>query len=86
MSFNRLQLSQDDWVSNLKNNPGLSLLLVNGFHDLVLLHNVSILKRIYSVPSQICYDCLAVIPRLKAETVNFLAASEQNPSADHGKI
>jgi hypothetical protein len=44
MGFNRFQLSSDDWISNLKNNHGLALLLVNGFHDLILLHNVSFLQ------------------------------------------
>jgi hypothetical protein len=44
ISFNGFQLSTDDWVSNLPNNPGLSLLLVNGFHNLVLLHSISSLQ------------------------------------------
>jgi hypothetical protein len=43
IGFNRFQLSQEDWISNLKQNPGLSMLLVNGFHDLILLHQVSFL-------------------------------------------
>jgi hypothetical protein len=42
--FNRFQLSQEDWISNLKQNLGLSLLLVNGFHELLLLHHVSFLQ------------------------------------------
>jgi hypothetical protein len=44
IGFNRFQLSRDDWISNLKQNPGLSMLLVNGFHDLLLLHQVSFLQ------------------------------------------
>jgi hypothetical protein len=40
MGFNPFQLSEDDWISNLKNNPGLAMLLVNGFGKLMLLHNV----------------------------------------------
>jgi hypothetical protein len=40
MGFNQFQLSEDDWISNLKNNPGLAMLLVNGFGKLMLLHNV----------------------------------------------
>jgi hypothetical protein len=43
IGFNRFQLNQEDWISNLKQNPGLSMLLVNGFHDLILLHQVSFL-------------------------------------------
>jgi hypothetical protein len=43
MSFNHFQLNREEWISNLKQNPGLSILLVNGFHDLLLLHNVSFL-------------------------------------------
>jgi hypothetical protein len=37
-------MSEDTWVSNLSKNPGLSLLVVNGFGKLVLLHNVSYLQ------------------------------------------
>ncbi len=40
MSFNRFQTSCDDCISNLKNNPGLSVLAVNGFNELFLFHNV----------------------------------------------
>ena len=43
IGFNHFQLHQEDWISNLKQNPGLSMLLVNGFHDLILLHQVSFL-------------------------------------------
>ena len=43
IGFNHFHLSQEDWISNLKQNPGLSMLLVNGFHDLILLHQVSFL-------------------------------------------
>ena len=44
MDFNPQRLSHKDWILNLKLklNPGLSLLLVNGFH-VVLLHQVSFL-------------------------------------------
>jgi hypothetical protein len=40
MAFNRFQTSQDDYVLNLKNNSGLALLAVNGFHELLLFHNI----------------------------------------------
>ncbi len=32
IGFNHFQLGQEEWISNLKQNPGLSMLLVNGFH------------------------------------------------------
>jgi hypothetical protein len=44
IGFNRFQLNQVDWISNLTQNPGLSILLVNGFHELILLHQVSFLQ------------------------------------------
>jgi hypothetical protein len=44
MGFNRFQLAQDDWISSFKMNPGLSMLLVNGFKDLVVLHQVSFIQ------------------------------------------
>jgi hypothetical protein len=44
MGFNRFQLNQADWISNLTQNSGLSVLLVNGFHELILLHQVSFLQ------------------------------------------
>jgi hypothetical protein len=40
MAFNRYQTTQEDYVSYLKSNPGLALLAVNGFHELLLFHNV----------------------------------------------
>jgi hypothetical protein len=40
MAFNRYQMIQEDYISNLKSNPGLTLLAVNGFHELLVLHNV----------------------------------------------
>ncbi len=40
MAFNRFQMAQADYVSNLKSNPGLALLAVNGFHELLLFHNI----------------------------------------------
>jgi hypothetical protein len=40
MNFNRFQTSCDDCISNLANNPGLSILAVNGFNQLFLFHNV----------------------------------------------
>jgi hypothetical protein len=39
MAFNRFQMSQDDYVSNLS-NPSLALLAVNGFHEILLFHTV----------------------------------------------
>jgi hypothetical protein len=44
MGFNRFQLSNDEWISNLKINLGVLMLLVNGFHDLVILHKVSFIQ------------------------------------------
>jgi hypothetical protein len=43
--FNLPTVSEDIWISNLSKNPGLSLLLVDGFGKLVLLHNVSYLQQ-----------------------------------------
>jgi hypothetical protein len=40
MAFNRFQMVQEDYVSNLKSNLGLALLAVNGFHELLVFHNV----------------------------------------------
>ncbi len=40
MGFNRFQTSCADCISNLANNPGLSILAVNGFNDLFLFHTV----------------------------------------------
>jgi hypothetical protein len=40
MAFNRFQTSQEDYISNLKENSGLALLAVNGFHELLLFHNI----------------------------------------------
>jgi hypothetical protein len=40
MAFNRFQTSQDDYISNLKENSGLALLAVNGFHELLLFHSI----------------------------------------------
>jgi hypothetical protein len=48
MEFNLSNLSEDVWISNLAKNPGLSILVVDGFGKLVLLHNVSYFKKIYS--------------------------------------
>ncbi len=33
MALNHLQISQEDYVSNLKGNSGLAILAVNGFHE-----------------------------------------------------
>jgi hypothetical protein len=40
MAFNRYQTSQEDYISNLKSNPGLALLAIKGFHELLVFHNV----------------------------------------------
>jgi len=45
MDFNQNQLSEDVWISNLAKNPGLAILVVNGFGKLMLLHNVSYLQQ-----------------------------------------
>jgi len=44
MEFNLSQVVEDGWISNLSKNPGLALLVVNGFGKLVLLHNVCYLQ------------------------------------------
>jgi hypothetical protein len=44
MGFNQFHLPQENWILNLKENPGLSMLLVNGFHDLILLHQINFLQ------------------------------------------
>jgi hypothetical protein len=44
IGFNCFQLGQEEWISNLKQNPDLSMLLVNGFCDLILLHHVNFLQ------------------------------------------
>jgi hypothetical protein len=44
MDFNQSHLSEEAWISNLAKNPGLTILMVNGFGKLVLLHNVSYLQ------------------------------------------
>jgi len=40
MEFNLSTVQESDWISNLGKNPGLALLLVDGFGKLVLLHNI----------------------------------------------
>jgi hypothetical protein len=45
MEFNIASTPENLWISNLIKNPGLALLLVNGFGKLVLLHNVSYLHK-----------------------------------------
>jgi hypothetical protein len=42
--FNATNVSESTWISNLAKNPGLAILLVDGFGKLVLLHNVSYLQ------------------------------------------
>jgi hypothetical protein len=44
MEFSGPSVSEEVWISNLSKNPGLALLVVNGFGKLVLLHNVSYLQ------------------------------------------
>jgi hypothetical protein len=44
MEFNSHQVTEEMWISNLAKNPGLAMLLVNGFGKLTLLHNVSYLQ------------------------------------------
>jgi len=44
MEFNLSSLQEPEWISNLSQNPGLALLLVDGFGKLVLLHNLSYLQ------------------------------------------
>jgi len=58
MDFNLSNLSEDIWISNLSKNPGLSILVVDGFGKLVLLHNVSYLKEnVFCSESQILGLC-----------------------------
>jgi hypothetical protein len=40
MDFNHQHVPHEDRFLNFKLNPGLSVLLVNGFHNLILLHQV----------------------------------------------
>jgi hypothetical protein len=44
MDFNLFPLTDAEWISNLGNNPGLAILLVDGFGKLMLLHNLSYLN------------------------------------------
>jgi len=44
MNLSHFQLSEEDWITNLKNNPGLAMLLVNGFLKLMLLHDICYLQ------------------------------------------
>ena len=44
MDFNQSQLSEEDWISNLAKKSGLSILLVDGFGELILLHNICYLQ------------------------------------------
>jgi hypothetical protein len=37
-------VSEDAWISNVSKNPGLALLVVDGFGNLVLLHNANFLQ------------------------------------------
>jgi hypothetical protein len=43
MDFNAALLTEETWISNLAANPGLSILAIDGFGKLILLHNVSYL-------------------------------------------
>jgi len=45
MEFNVASIPENVWISNLIKNPGLALLLVDGFGKLVLLHNLSYLHK-----------------------------------------
>ena len=40
MGFTRFQANCADCISNLEKNPGLSILVVNGFNELFLFHPV----------------------------------------------
>jgi hypothetical protein len=44
MDLNSHHVSEDGWISNLAKNPGLAMLVVNGFGKLTLLHNVNYLQ------------------------------------------
>jgi hypothetical protein len=44
MDFNAASLTEETWISNLAANPGLSILAIDGFGKLILLHNVSYLR------------------------------------------
>jgi len=45
MDFNAATVTERDWISNLVKNPGLTILLVDGFGKLVLLHNMNYLHK-----------------------------------------
>jgi hypothetical protein len=44
IDFNLPTVSEDAWISNVSKNPGLALLVVDGFGKLVLLHDVNFLQ------------------------------------------
>jgi hypothetical protein len=44
IDFNLPTVSEDTWISNVSKNPGLALLVVDGFGKLVLLHDVNFLQ------------------------------------------
>ena len=44
IDFNLPTVSEDAWISNVSINPGLALLVVDGFGKLVLLHDVNFLQ------------------------------------------
>jgi len=56
--FNLPSVTEDVWISNLSKNPGLAMLVFNGFGKLVLLHNVSYLQEnIFCAESKVLGLC-----------------------------
>jgi hypothetical protein len=65
MNLSHFQLSEEDWITNLKNNPGLAMLLVNGFLKLMLLHDICYLQENFSVLNQKFWDFQVMVIMLK---------------------
>jgi hypothetical protein len=56
--FNLPSVTEDVWISNWSKNPGLIMLVVNGFGKLILLHNVSYLQEnIFCAESKVLGLC-----------------------------
>ncbi len=80
IGFNPLQLSQEDWISNWKKNPGRLMLLVNGLHELILLHQVSFLQENVFCPDSKFLGWRDLKAVTSAEDVASLIVPDQNPS------
>jgi len=82
MDFNLASNPENLWISNLIKNPGLALLLVDGFGKLVLLHNLCYLhKSIFCEESKV----LGLSGCQSESDVKSLSVPEQNPILVRGK-